>query len=100
MSGIGVLREGPLHAAVKDLLAKYDTLAFDPKWAYPSEAPGTPIVLNGANHGDGFVNSGVLDGSSATPFPDKLTVSFSAPGSCAAPQSGCTAAAHAWRSFY
>lgn|GEM_PF-794507 len=56
------------------------TLALDPKWAYPSDAPGTPVVLDGTNHGNGFVNSGVLDGSSATPFPQKTTVSFSQPG--------------------
>jgi plastocyanin len=56
------------------------TLAFDPKWAYPSDPPGAPVAINGTNHGDGFVNTGVLDGSPATPFPQKVTVSFSAPG--------------------
>ncbi|HWI72214.1 MAG TPA: hypothetical protein VNT55_09675 [Baekduia sp.] len=56
------------------------TIAFDPKWAYPSEAPGSPVVIDGANHGDGLVNSGVLDGSEATPFPQQFTVSFGKPG--------------------
>jgi plastocyanin len=56
------------------------TLAFDPKYAYPSEAPGSPVSYDGANHGDGFLNSGVLDGDSRTPFPQKFTVSFSRPG--------------------
>jgi plastocyanin len=56
------------------------TFAFSPKWAYPSEAPGAPVTYDGTNHGDGFLNSGVLDGSSATPFPQKFTVSFSKPG--------------------
>jgi plastocyanin len=56
------------------------TLAFDPKWAYPSDPPGTPVAIDGTNHGDGLVNTGVLDGSPATPFPQKATVSFSAPG--------------------
>jgi plastocyanin len=56
------------------------TLAFDPKWAFSTEAPGAPIVLDGTNHGDGVVNSGVLDGSSKTPFPQKVQVSFSKPG--------------------
>jgi plastocyanin len=56
------------------------TLAFDPKWAYPSDAPGSPVAIDGTNHGDGFVNSGVLDGSADTPFPQKVTVSFSKPG--------------------
>jgi len=56
------------------------TLAFDPKWALSTEAPGQPIVLDGANHGDGVVNSGVLDGDGKTPFPQKIQVSFSKPG--------------------
>lgn len=56
------------------------TLAIDPKWAFPTEAPGAPIVLDGANHGDGVVNSGVLDGDAKTPFPQKVQVSFSKPG--------------------
>lgn len=56
------------------------TLAFDPKYAFSTEAPGQPIVVDGANHGDGLVNSGVLDGDSKTPFPQKVEVSFSKPG--------------------
>jgi plastocyanin len=56
------------------------TLAFDPKWAYPSDPPGTTVAIDGANHGDGLVNSGVLDGSPKTPFPQKFSVSFSKPG--------------------
>jgi plastocyanin len=56
------------------------TLAFDPKWALSTEAPSQPVVIDGTNHGDGLVNSGVLDGDSKTPFPQKFTVSFSKPG--------------------
>jgi plastocyanin len=56
------------------------TFAFSPKWAYPSEAPGTAVTYDGTNHGDGFLNSGVLDGDPKTPFPQKFTVSFSKPG--------------------
>ncbi|HET6509442.1 MAG TPA: hypothetical protein VFG42_21775 [Baekduia sp.] len=56
------------------------TLAFDPKWALPSDPPGQPVVIDGTNHGDGFVNSGVLDGDSKTPFPQSVKVSFSKPG--------------------
>jgi plastocyanin len=55
-------------------------LAFDPKYAFPSEAPGTAVSYDGTNHGDGFLNSGVLDGDPKTPFPQKFTVSFSQPG--------------------
>jgi plastocyanin len=56
------------------------TLAIDPKWAYPSEAPGAAIAYDGDNHGDGFLNTGVLDGDPATPFPQKLSMSFTKPG--------------------
>jgi plastocyanin len=31
-------------------------------------------------HGNGFWNSGVLDGSSATPLPNSSKVTFGAPG--------------------
>jgi plastocyanin len=55
-------------------------LAVDPKYAYPSEAPGSAASYDGTNHGDGFLNSGVLDGSSTTPFPQKFVMSFSRPG--------------------
>jgi plastocyanin len=55
-------------------------VAFGPKWAYPSEAPGSTVSYDGTNHGDGFLNSGVLDGDGKTPFPQKFTVSFSKPG--------------------
>lgn len=55
-------------------------IGFSPKWAYPSEAPGSAITYDGANHGDGFLNTGVLDGDTATPFPQKVSVSFGKPG--------------------
>jgi plastocyanin len=55
-------------------------LAFDPKYAYPSEAPGSPLSYDGTNHGDGFLNSGVLDGDPKTPFPQKVTVTFPTAG--------------------
>jgi plastocyanin len=55
-------------------------LAFDPKYAYPSDPPGTPVSYDGANHGDGFLNTGVLDGDPKTPFPQKFSLSFSKPG--------------------
>jgi plastocyanin len=55
-------------------------IGFSPKWAYPSEAPGSAATYDGANHGDGFLNTGVLDGAAATPFPQKFSVSFGKPG--------------------
>lgn len=73
------------RTAEKELLAPLGNstppvFAFSPKWAYPSEAPGSTVSYDGTNHGDGFLNSGVLDGDSKTPFPQKFTVSFSKPG--------------------
>lgn len=56
------------------------TFAFGPKWVYPSEKPGTAISYDGTNHGDGFLNSGVLDGDAKTPFPQKMTLSFGKAG--------------------
>jgi plastocyanin len=55
-----------------------DTL--DQTGVYPSETPGTTATLVPTLHGNGFWNSGVLDGSSATPLPNSSKVTFGAPG--------------------
>ncbi len=52
----------------------------DPRTAYPSEPFGSPLVVNGTSHGNGFVNTGMLDSVKATPLPQSATVSFSTPG--------------------
>lgn len=52
----------------------------DPTTLYPSDAPGTPLVYDGANHGNGYLNTGVLDVDKSTPMPASQTVSFSKPG--------------------
>jgi plastocyanin len=52
----------------------------DPFTLYPSEAPGAALVVNGTSHGNGFVNTGMLDDDAATPLPKSQTVSFSQPG--------------------
>jgi plastocyanin len=52
----------------------------DPRTAYPSEPFGSPLVVNGTSHGNGFVNTGMLDAVKATPLPQSATVSFSTPG--------------------
>jgi plastocyanin len=54
------------------------TLGFAPQALYPSDAP-LP-AYNGTQHGDGFLNTGLLDGDAKSPQPQKATVSFSAPG--------------------
>jgi plastocyanin len=52
----------------------------DPRTLYPSQPPGTPLTVDGAVHGNGFVNTGMLDDVAATPLPKSATVSFSKPG--------------------
>jgi plastocyanin len=58
----------------------FEGATLDQKGVYPSEAPGTTATLVPALHGNGFWNSGVLDGSSATPLPNSSKVTFGAPG--------------------
>jgi plastocyanin len=57
---------------------------FDPRGAYPSEPPpaGVP-AYTGANHGNGFYNSGLLDGDPNSPLPASTQVRFAAPGTFA-----------------
>jgi plastocyanin len=52
----------------------------DPRTVYPSEAFGSPLVVNGTSHGNGFVNTGLLDDDAATPNPKNATVTFTQPG--------------------
>jgi plastocyanin len=47
--------------------------------AYPSDPPpGAPA--DGTNHGNGFVNTGVIDGDAASPQPNSAQVTFSKAG--------------------
>lgn len=52
----------------------------DPTTLYPSEAPGAPAVHDGANHGNGYINTGIIDVEKATPMPTSSTITFSKPG--------------------
>ena len=54
----------------------------DPRSAYPSQPPGTPLVVGGTPpvHGNGYVNTGLLDDVAGSPQPKSAVVSFSAPG--------------------
>ena len=56
---------------------------FEPFVTFRSEAPGTPISLDGTNHGNGYVNTGVLDANPTTPFPKSERVTFTKPGTYA-----------------
>ena len=52
--------------------------SLDPQSVYPSE-PGPPTHAP-AIHGNGFLNTGLLDADAATPFPSSAAVTFSTPG--------------------
>jgi plastocyanin len=54
--------------------------AIDQSGLYPSDPPGTVASLTPTVHGNGFWNSGGLDGVSATPLPVANQVKFAAPG--------------------
>jgi plastocyanin len=52
----------------------------DPFTVYPSEQPPAGLVVNGTSHGNGFVNTGMLDDVDSTPLPKSSTVTFTKPG--------------------
>jgi plastocyanin len=52
----------------------------NPFVTYRSEQPGAPITFDGANHGNGFVNTGIIDANPASAFPSKETVTFTKAG--------------------
>ena len=56
-------------------------LGYDPISVYASD-PGV-LVLDGANHGNGFANTGLLDDDARTPFPVRAKVTFAKAGSYA-----------------
>jgi plastocyanin len=60
---------------------------FDPRGVYPSEPPGTrqPIAYDGRNHGDGYLNSGLLypQGTPARVGPTTFRVRFTKAGTYA-----------------
>jgi plastocyanin len=54
---------------------------FNPLAAYPSDVPTAPLPpYDGTNHGNGFLNSGLLDNDSNTPMPNTTRVAFSKAG--------------------
>ncbi|MGZ4269998.1 MAG: cupredoxin domain-containing protein [Solirubrobacteraceae bacterium] len=57
------------------------TLVINPLAAFPSDPPPTLPPYTGTNHGNGFLNSGVLDNDPATPQqPNSAAITFSTPG--------------------
>jgi plastocyanin len=57
---------------------------FSPSAAYASDPPTAPLPpYDGTNHGNGFLNSGLLDNDSNTPMPNVTRVAFSKAGTFA-----------------
>jgi plastocyanin len=54
-------------------------LGYDPLSVYASDRGG--VVVDGASHGNGFANTGLLDDDERTPFPARAKVTFTRPGS-------------------
>jgi plastocyanin len=52
----------------------------DPVTVYASEPPGAALSHDGANHGNGYLNTGILDRDGASPMPGNATVTFTKPG--------------------
>jgi plastocyanin len=55
-------------------------ITLNPLGVYPSDPPAVPLVDTGANHGNGFVNSGLLDADPATPQGATATFTFTKAG--------------------
>jgi plastocyanin len=55
-------------------------LLVNPVAAYPSDPPTGPIAYNGATHGNGFLNSGVLDADAKSPQAAEAAYVFTKAG--------------------
>ena len=55
----------------------------NPFVVYRSDAPGTAVSFDGANHGNGYFNTGILDADKDTPFPSNDSVTFTKAGTYA-----------------
>jgi|tagenome__1003787_1003787.scaffolds.fasta_scaffold20902086_3 plastocyanin len=55
-------------------------LGLNPQGAYPSDQPPALPSYDGTNHGDGFLNTGLLDNDPSTPFRSEATITFTKPG--------------------
>jgi plastocyanin len=70
--------EAYIGEQIKTFFGEDGTL--NPFVTYRSEKPGTAIAFDGANHGNGFVNTGIIDADPASDFPSKETVRFTRAG--------------------
>ena len=56
------------------------TLVVNPLATYPSDPPTGVPAYDGANHGNGFLNSGIIDDDSRTPFGKQYQATFTKAG--------------------
>jgi plastocyanin len=56
------------------------TIGFDPLASFPSDPPPALPAYTGANHGNGYLNSGFLDANPRSPPPVSTTVTFATAG--------------------
>jgi hypothetical protein len=56
------------------------TLVFSGQVAFPSDPPPALAPYDGTNHGNGYFNTGVLDGDPNSPQPPAATVKFTKAG--------------------
>jgi plastocyanin len=56
------------------------TLAINPLAAFPSDPPPTLPPYTGTNHGNAFLNTGILDNDPVTQPPNSATLTFPTPG--------------------
>lgn len=63
-----------------DMSSTPPALVLNPIVFYPSDPPTAFPAHSPTLHGNGFINTGVLDTEPATPFPNQAQITFSAPG--------------------
>jgi plastocyanin len=69
--------------AYTDTIEPIGPSGLNPLAAYPSDPPPSLPPLTPANHGNGFLNTGLLDNDSGSQQPNRAAVAFGAPGSYA-----------------
>jgi plastocyanin len=71
-------------SAIENSVFEYagSSLVFNPLSALPSEPPDlpSPVQYDGTNHGDGYLNSGLLYSSQTPDQPHQFAVTFTKPG--------------------
>jgi plastocyanin len=68
------------NSFIGKIAKSFEGPAIDQSGLYPSDPPGTMASVSPTLHGNGFWNSGALDGTSATPLPVANQVTFGTPG--------------------